>query len=136
MSLDSILGHIINEANSQKEIIIQQAKKQAEEISHSAKQEADKIYQAIISQEKSAFQSQKQKAIVNARLEARKNLLAAKQELMDAVLEQLKFQIGKEKFKKKQILQDRVHEVAEDIDFYLHQVRLDNETEIARTLFG
>jgi hypothetical protein len=63
-------------------------------------------------------------------------LLAAKQELIDAVLEKLKSEIKKDKLKKKQILQDKIQEVPEDMDFYFQNIRRENESEIARILFG
>jgi vacuolar-type H+-ATPase subunit E/Vma4 len=135
MSLESILNHIITEANSQKEKIIQEARLQAEGIMQSAKQEAERIYKEILDKEKSVYEKQKQKLIVQARLQGKKNLLGAKQELIDEVFEKLKLSLGKNKFKKEQVSQDKVHEVSEDTDFYLKKIRPDYEVEIAALLF-
>lgn len=136
MSLDPILAHIINEADVQKDSLIHEASKQAQELIQAAKEEADKLYQEIIEREKSFALSEKQRLLVNARLEAKKNLLKVKQELIDAVCERLKSGLSKEKLKKKRIFLDNEEETPEDIDFYLDKIRLDYESEIARNLFG
>jgi V/A-type H+-transporting ATPase subunit E len=135
MSLESILNHIIAQGDSQKEKIIQESGRQAQGIIQNAKEEADKLYQEIIDREKSLYLAEKQKRIVNARLEARKNLLRIKQELIDLLFEELKSQLAKEKFKKRQVFLNKELEVPEDIDFYLAKIRVDYESEIARHLF-
>ena len=136
MSLESILNNIINEANSQKEKIIQEARQQANIIIQAAKQEAEKLYQELIDREKNLSLAGKQKLIVNARLESKKKLLSAKQELIKAVFEKLRAEIKKDKLKKKQVLQDKTLDVLEDIDFYLNKIRFDYESEIAKILFS
>lgn len=135
MSVESILSHILNKANAQKEKIVQEAKIGAEAILREAKKEAGKIYQEILDREKAVYESQRHKLIVNARLESKKNLLKAKQELIDSVFKELKSELGKIKLKKQQVTQDKVQEVAEDIDFYLSKIRPDYEGEIAKVLF-
>lgn len=135
MSLDSILDHIIDQAEAQKDKIIQEAKQQADIIMLSAQQEAEKLYREIINKEKSLCEAQKQKLIVNARLESRKKILAMKQALISEAFKELKSEIKKDKFKKQQVLPDKVKDVPEDIDFYLQKIRRDNETEIAKILF-
>lgn len=146
MSLESILDHIIEQANAQKDKIIQEANQEADAIVLSTQQEAEKLYREIIDKEKSLCQAEKQKLIVNARLESRKKVLATKQELISEVFEKLKSEIKKDKFsrsggiprwtgKKQQVLPDKVKDVPEDIDFYLQKIRRDNETEIAKILF-
>ncbi len=135
MSLESILNNIIDEADSQKEKIIRQAQQQADAIIQAAKQEAQRLYQELIDKEKNLSLAGKQKLIVDVRLESKKKLLSMKQELINAVFEKFKSGIKKDKLKKKQILQDKIHEVPEDIDFYLDKIRLDHESEIAKMLF-
>jgi len=136
MSLESILHHIIKDATFQQEKIMQAAKEEAHKIIQLAKPEAEKLYKEILEQEKSLCERQQRQVMVNAGLESKKNLLAAKQELIDAVFVKLKSTLKKDKFKKQQIAQDKIYEVAEDIDFYLHKIRPDYETEIAKILFG
>jgi len=135
MSLESILDHIIEQADAQKDKIIQEAKQQADIIMLSAQQEAEKLYREIINKEKSLYEAGKQKLIVNARLESRKKVLAMKQALISEAFKELKSEIKKDRFKKQQVLPDKVKDVPEDIDFYLQKIRRDNETEIAKILF-
>ena len=135
MSLESILQHIIEEANFQKEKIIQEAKQEAHKIIQLAKLDAEELYRDILNQEKGLYERQKQKIMVNARLEDKKSLLASKQELIDAVFVKLKSTLKKDKFKKEQIFQNKTQELAEDLDFYLNKIRPDYETEIAQILF-
>ncbi len=136
MSLESILSHILNQANAEKVNILRQAHQEKEKIIQKAKQEAERLYQETLHKERALSEAQKQKIIVNARLEPKKNLLKAKQELIDSVFVKLKSEFSKDKFKKQQVSQDKVREVSEDIDFYLKRIRVDHETEIADTLFS
>jgi vacuolar-type H+-ATPase subunit E/Vma4 len=135
MSLESIINHILGEASSQTEKIIQEAKQQREKIIQEAKLEAEKLHREILNKEKNLSEAERQKMVVNARLEQKKNLLKAKQELIDSVFQRLKPELKSDKFKKQQVLIDKVKEVPEDIDFYLAKVRQDYETEIAKVLF-
>jgi V/A-type H+-transporting ATPase subunit E len=136
MSLESILNHILGEADTQRDKIIQEAKQQQDRIIREAKLEAERLYREAINKEKVLAQTQKQKLIVNARLEEKKNLLKAKQELIDSVFKELKSTLARDKFKKQQVLTDKIKEVPEDIDFYLGKIRQDCETDIARILFS
>jgi len=78
MSIESIINHILDEAGVQRDKIMRDAQQQAELILQEAIQEADKVYQEILAREKSLLEAEKQKLIVNARLESKKNLLKAK----------------------------------------------------------
>jgi len=136
MSLESIIHHILAEAESQAKAIIQKAELEKADILKQASAEAEALYQEGIKTESQRLDSQKQKMLVNARLESKKELLAAKQELMREAFAQLREQIQEGKFKKKQISPDKQHEVGEDADFYLKQLRSDYESQIAKILFG
>jgi len=135
MTLEPILNRILGQANQRKEEIIRQAKEQVETIIRQAKLEAEKLYQEILTQEQSRYSAERQKLIVNARLEEKKNLVQAKQDLITDIFNQAKTHLGQRKFKKEVIFQDRIHEVAEDPDFYLAHLRFDHESEIANILF-
>lgn len=135
MSLDSILGHILDEANAQADKIIREAEEKATGIIQEAKAEAQKLYQEILEKEKALYEKERQCLIVNARLEQRKNLLAAKQELIGAAFERLKQTAKLDKFKRQVVTVEAVKEVPEDVDFYLVQLRQDYETEISAILF-
>lgn len=135
MSLESILGHILGEADTQEDKIMQEARRQRDTIIREAKIEAEKLYQEVLNKEKSLYETQRQRLIVNARLEQKKNLLRAKQELIDSVFKKLKSSLASNKFKKQQVFTDKVKEVPEDIDFYLEKIRQDYEGEVASILF-
>ena len=136
MSIESILQRIANNAETQSEEIIRQARQEAAQIFQQAQKEADQTYEVLLTKERFLYAAQKQRAMVNARLEHKKDSLAAKQRLINAVLEKVKQRLGKGRLKKEQITQDKSHEVSEDIDFFLGQLRRDHETEIARILFA
>lgn len=136
MSLESIVEHIVNEARAQAARIVQQAQKEAREIIHQAQAEADTIYQEIVAQKKVIYEQQKQAAIVNARLEQKKNLLRSQQELIDLVFTKVRLSLKKDKFKKQIIFEDRIKEIPEDLEFYLNKIRPDSESEIAKILFA
>jgi hypothetical protein len=89
----------------------------------------------MLDKERQACLFQKQKEIVNARLGARKGLLAAKQELISEVLLRLKSAARGDRFKKMQICAEKTQEVNVDIDAYLDKIRLEHENEIAKILF-
>lgn len=135
MSLEAIIQHILIEADKEKQKIMQQAMLQAQEIIRQAREEADDLYRGIINTQAGFEEKQKQKLIVNARLEAKKNLLIAKQELINAVFDRLKSGLNKTQLKKQQISQDKTQEAYEGIDFYLNKMRQDYEIKIAEILF-
>lgn len=135
MSLDSILNYIIGEANKKKDDIIREARQQADAVLREARQQADKLYQEIIDSEKFLLEKERQKIIVNSRLEGKKNSLKTKQEMIDAVFEKVKSSLKKGKFKRVKIYHDKTEEVDEDVDFYLNKIRLDYEAELAKIFF-
>jgi len=136
MSLDSIIEHILKEAEAEKEKIIQQAQQERAALIQQTKKEADQLYHHSIETETARLERQKQGLIVQARIESKKQLLKTKQELIDTAFVRLKSTLKKDKLKKEQISYDKIDEVNEDIDFYLNKVRPDYETEIAKILFG
>jgi V/A-type H+/Na+-transporting ATPase subunit E len=135
MSLELILEHIGSDARAQQENSIQSAKNDAAQILERARADAQKAYEEIMSRQKNLAESQKQKGIVTARLEARKDLLAVKQEFINAVFEKLKSQLVKEQVHKTSIFLDREVATPEDVEFYIAKIRSEHESEIARILF-
>lgn len=135
MALEDILRHILNDADIEAEGIIRQAKEEALKIIQEGKSEAEKLYQGNIGKEKTLCEKQRQKLIVNARLEAKKDSLLNKQELITLVFKKLKANLNKAQLKKQQIGRDKVQEDYEDVDLYLNRIRPDYETKIAEMLF-
>ena len=136
MSIESILQRIANNADNESQQIIRQARQEAEVIIQQAQKEADQTYEVLFTKERFLYAAQKQRAMVNARLEHKKDSLAAKQRLINVVLEKVKQRLGKGRLKKEQITQDKSHEASENIDFFLEQLRREYETEIAKILFA
>jgi len=134
MSLDSIIEHILKEAEAEKEKIIQQAQAERSTLIQETKKQAEQLYQESIQKETGRLERQKQGLIVQARIESKKQLLKTKQELIDMVFAKLKSTLKKDKLKKEQVSHDKIYEVSEDIDFYLNKIRPDYETEIAKIL--
>lgn len=135
MSLDSILNHIINNANIEAEKIISKAHLSKEDILKEAKEEADKIYNQRLKKEKAAGERIKQELLVNARLGNKKSILAIKQELLSQVFEKLKPAFAGTKLSRELIGRDKTSEVDEDMNFYIDKIRTDYETEVAKILF-
>jgi V/A-type H+/Na+-transporting ATPase subunit E len=135
MSLELILQHIGSDARAQQENIIQSAKNDAAQVLERSRADAQKAYEEIMNRQKNLAESQKQKGIVTARLEARKDLLAVKQEFINAVFEKLKSQLVKEQVHKTSIFLDREVATPEDVEFYIAKIRSEHESEIARILF-
>jgi len=135
MSLESIVDKILSDAHTKKDSIIRQAKLEKERIIQEARDEAEGLYRELVAREKSLYEQQKARLIVNARLAYKKNLLQAKHELIDGVINKLQAKIGKDRFRKQRIYADKTQEVAEDTGLYLVNARQDFETDIADTLF-
>lgn len=136
MSLESIVTHILSEAQREKETILVQAHKDAGGILQAAHEEAEKLYQEMFEKEKLLLENQRKNQLVHARLEGRKELLQVKQALIGDVFTQLKAHLTKSRFKKQLVMAQKTEEEVEDIDFYLEHIRLDCESEIANILFS
>lgn len=135
MSLESIVEHILTTAKAEAEQILQGAKQEAAQIIQQSHQEAEALYELLLNKEKALYESQKQRVLVNARLEGRKNLLFARQELIDIVFERVRVELGKNKLKRQQVKYDKIEEVSEDPAFYFKQLKSDYESEIAKIIF-
>lgn len=137
MSLESIIEHILDKANAEREKIIQQANDERNVILRQAKEEAETLYQTNFKKERALYEKEKERIVVNARLESKKDLLKAKQELIDSIFEKLKTDIeGSALLKKQRITRDKVQEVKAEAGFYIDKFRFDYESEVAKILFG
>ena len=136
MSLESILSRIESETLARREEIIQEAKENAARIIKESVIQARSLYEQILKTEGLRYENQKQRLLVNARLEAKKNQLKVKQELISNVFNNLKHHCQKSKLIKYQISQDTVRETQLDVDTYLEQMKFDYESKIAEIIFG
>jgi V/A-type H+-transporting ATPase subunit E len=135
MSLESIIGEILDKADKEKGEIIRKAEEGKDKMLREAEEEAKGLYEISMKEQKVLYENQKQKRIVSARLEAKRNQLKTKQELINQVLDKVKGYLDKGALKKEQVKKDGVEQVAEKADFYLDKVRFDCETGIAKILF-
>jgi V/A-type H+-transporting ATPase subunit E len=88
MSVDGICDRIIADANEEAEKIIHDAEREAESIREKGKREAQQYYekQQFLLNEK--YRRDKERSILNKRLDERKNLLLARQKWMDRAFEE------------------------------------------------
>jgi vacuolar-type H+-ATPase subunit E/Vma4 len=136
MSIESILEHIQNQGLIARDKLLDEARIKKQELLEQANKAAQNIYQEILDREKALYQNNKHKKLVNARLNAKKSILSIKQQIIQEVFNALGPELTKAKLKKKQIAQDKTYEVNAEIDFYLKELRLSYESEVAKILFG
>ncbi|MFA5090219.1 MAG: V-type ATP synthase subunit E family protein [Candidatus Omnitrophota bacterium] len=135
MSLESILAHILNEADARKEGILKEARLKAQEIIQQAGIEAEGYYRDSLKKENSLLERQRKRLVVNARLKQKKKILEAKQGIIGSIFDKAKPQLARNKIKKEIVSLDKVQEASEGVDFYLAGLRLQYENEIAGILF-
>ncbi len=136
MSLEKIIASIIAEAEREGDTLIRDATARADALIQDAHQEAGRLYGLLCRQEKQRLDRERQTVLVKARLDARKQVLRAKQELISELFDALKPQLALHKPKKKEIFPDRELEAAADMQVYVATVRADLESQVAERLFG
>ncbi len=136
MALDSIIAHIRAQAAGQAEAIMQQAREQEARLLNDGKVAAEKLYRDLLAIETNRLERQKQRQLVNCRLENRKKILATKAEILDQLFEKVRTHLQKGKIKKQVVSAGEQREVPEDIGFYLDKLRRNFETQIATMLFS
>jgi V/A-type H+-transporting ATPase subunit E len=135
MSLEKIIGSIRASAETQADAVVREATEQANGIIQAVHQQAGDVYDRLCAQEQQKLQRHREKVLVNARLDARRAILQAKQELIDDIFDLLKVELVKARLKKKEIFSDGQREAACDLDFYLAGLRNDYESQVALRLF-
>jgi vacuolar-type H+-ATPase subunit E/Vma4 len=136
MALDSIIAHIEAQAAGQVEAVMRQARQQEAGLLADGKAAAEKSYRDLLDREKSRLEKQKQRRLVSCRLENRKKILQAKEEILTGLFEKVRVQLQKGHIKKLVVAADEERETPEDIGFYLQKLRRDFETRIAAMLFS
>jgi len=136
MALDSIITHIQAQAAGQAESIMHQARQQESQLLNAGKIAAEKLYRDLLALEKNRQEKQKQRQLVNCRLENRKKILATKEEILDSLFEKVRAQLQQGQIKKQVVSANEQREVPEDIGFYLEKMRRDFETQMAAMLFS
>jgi len=134
-ALQPILEHIAAEAENRSQQILSEARAAAAQLRREAEAEAERERQAILTLERKRLAAETQKRLVEARLESRKAVLTAKQEWIDSLFTEVRASLANRSLKKKRITADGSKNVAEDIDFYLAQIRQEIETDLGSILF-
>lgn len=83
MSIKSILERILSDAEKEAYKIIKKAEDEANSIIEKEKQEAEEYFKNRLMEIEQHYKREKERAILNTRLEVRKNILGAKQRWMD-----------------------------------------------------
>lgn len=85
MPLDKIVDRILKESRTQADAILSQARREAESIMARGRQQADERKLAFIRSARQKLNADKERKIALARLEARKNSLQARSQLIEQV---------------------------------------------------
>ena len=135
MSLESIIQHIEREALAKRDSIIGEAGRERERVLEDARREAGRLYDERMEKERVVIAGHKQRITVNARLDGRKNVLAAKQDIVGSCFEKAGSSLPKNAFMKERITGEGSVEAPEETAFYMEQARSDHETAVAEILF-
>ncbi|MDD5668555.1 MAG: V-type ATP synthase subunit E [Candidatus Omnitrophica bacterium] len=135
MALESILNHIIGNANSEAENIVKKARQETDILIAEAREKTEIRVVEFVRERTEEYEKLKQKMIVNARLEARKKILQEKQDLISRVFEQLKPELTNLNLMQDRVMFDSVQPVPAPAGLYADNLRADFEQEIADILF-
>jgi len=119
----------------QRDKIIAAAAEKKVALSRAADEEAEKLFREEVSKAERAAAAEKDRIIIDSRLEAKKRLLEAKRELLSSVFAGLKPLLEEKKLMKEQVSPEGIKSVPEEIGFYLEELRQDFESEVAAALF-
>lgn len=136
MSLEKILEKIIDDAQTEADIIIIESQQKAAEIKEKAQKEASDLAEALVKEAERQGQLEASRIITKARLEKKINTLSRKKELIEEVLEKA-FQRGakgKEMLKRKIITKEGESEEPYDEEKLKEELRSKLENEILGAL--
>ena len=136
MAIEPIVEHIIRQAGMQRDKIIAEAAEKGEALSRTADEEAEKLFREEVSKAERAAAAEKDRIIIDSRMEAKKRLLEAKRALLSSVFAGLKPLLEEKKLMKEQVSPEGTKSVPEEIGFYLEELRQDFESEVAAVLFS
>lgn len=135
MSLESILQHIIEEANNQREIILKEARRQAEIILKEARQQAEQESRDFWQGFNLDIERQNKKIITAANIEKKKSISEAKYSAVDEVFNTLKERLNKNTLPKKNIIwKDKSLEERLSPEEFIQRIRSSYEFEIVKML--
>lgn len=136
MAIESIVDHIIKEAGLQRERILAEAAEKKAVLSGEAEEEAQKLFREEVSRAERAAAAEKNRILINSRLEAKKRLLEEKRRLLSSVFAEINPVLAEKGLMKEQVLHEGTRNVPEESGFYLEKLRQDFESDIAEVLFS
>ncbi|MFQ6069767.1 MAG: hypothetical protein ACE5LC_04495 [Candidatus Aminicenantales bacterium] len=118
MSLEKIVGRVLDDARKEAERITEETKKKAEEMKEKARGEASKLAEALLAEAERKARLEASRLVTQARLEGRIQLLAEKKRIIEEVLEKAigRAGIDEKVLKKKVILKE-----GEEEEFYARE---------------
>jgi vacuolar-type H+-ATPase subunit E/Vma4 len=108
MSLEKIIGKIIDDARSEAQVIVEESKAKAEEIKAAARREAQDQAERLITEYQKQGKLEASRIVTQARLERQISSLVCKKELIAEVIDTAFKQekISKDMLKRKVVLKD------------------------------
>jgi vacuolar-type H+-ATPase subunit H len=136
MSLEKILEKIIDDAQTEADIIIIESKQKAAEIKEKARKEASDLAGALLKEAERQGHLEASRIVTKARLEKKINTLSRKKELIEEVLEKAfqKGAKGKKGLMRKIIMKEGESEEPYDEDKLKEELRSKLESEILEAL--
>ncbi len=120
----------------QRDKILSEAVEKKAALSRAAEEEAERLFLEEVSRAERAAAAEKNRIMINGRLEAKKRLLEAKRELLSSVFAGLEPLLAEKGLMKEQVLPEGTRNVPEESGFYLEELRQDFESEVAAVLFS
>ena len=134
MGLEDIIKKILEDAEKKAQEILTRAEQEAEQIRKDAEAKAERIAQEIILEKKNSGQQEALRITTLARLEARKEILSAKQKMLNKVFSDPKiFDLAKAE--KTVVLPEKEKREALEPEIYLKTLRPAYEARAAEILF-
>jgi len=133
MSLENILKKIIDDARTEADAVIEEYKSKAEGIKKNAQEEASALAESLLEEEERKGELEARRIVTQARLQKRLDILAAKKELIDQVLERAfeSSRLSESPLKRKIISKDGEREAVFDEKKLLDELRQQMEKSIS-----
>jgi V/A-type H+-transporting ATPase subunit E len=117
MGLDEVRNEIIAEAESRASVIREEAEARKEEMLEAAQNKADDLVEEATQNAEAEAESLRQKKLSSARMQAKKERLAAREELLDEVYEQFTDRVHDiDDDREAELLESALNDLSDDVD--------------------
>ncbi|MFH1338634.1 MAG: V-type ATP synthase subunit E family protein [Candidatus Omnitrophota bacterium] len=134
MALEDIIKKILEDAQNKAQEILTRAEQEAEQIRKEADVKAERVAQEIIQENTNSGQQEALRITTLARLEARKEILSAKQKILNKIFSDPNIS-GLVKAEKTVVLPETEKRETLEPEIYLNTVRPNYEARVAEILF-